>query len=443
MRRAVSAAARRVWTRPLPPAIASAGAALPRLPAHLAAHADPWAVTPTRERFPRSSPHSAAYHARVPSRRDGTTDRPELRLPRQPPLGVDDALPRVDASAIPSGASGAPASFATKGPSDDDDDDARDRREADAAGSASPSPSASASDSGSHTWVDRHLPPSAVPYAKLARLDRPIGTHLLAWPCFWSIALAAPRGALPDAHLLALFGVGALLLRGAGCTVNDLWDRDIDRMVARTRDRPIASGAVTPLNALAFLGAQLGLGLGVLLQLNDLSVALGASSLALVAAYPLMKRVTDWPQAFLGLTFNWGALLGYAAATGTLEPTVVAPLYLSGASWTLLYDTVYAHQDKADDARVGVRSTALRLGEETREYLGRFGGVAIAGLVGAGYGAGCGWPFYAGAGLAAAHLAWQTATVDLDDPSDCAAKFRSNAQYGGIVFAAIVAGKLI
>ena len=244
MRRAVSAAARRVWTRPLPPAIASAGAALPRLPAHLAAHADPWAVTPTRERFPRSSPHSAGYHARVPSRRDGTTDRPEPRLPRQPPLGVDDALPRVDASAIPSGASGAPASFATKGPSDDDDDDARDRREADAAGSASPSASRRLRIGVAH--VGRPPPPpSAVPYAKLARLDRPIGTHLLAWPCFWSIALAAARRA-SGAHLLALFGVGALLLRGAGCTVNDLWDRDIDRMVARTRDRPIASGAVTP-----------------------------------------------------------------------------------------------------------------------------------------------------------------------------------------------------
>lgn len=293
-----------------------------------------------------------------------------------------------------------------------------------------------------HTWVDRILPSAAVPYAKLVRLDRPAGVYLLAWPCFWSIALAAPAGALPDPTLLGLFGVGSFLLRGAGCTINDLWDRDIDKLVARTRNRPIASGAVSPTRAVAFLGAQLTLGLGVLLQLNEFSVALGAASLPLVAAYPLMKRVTNWPQAFLGLTFNWGALLGWAAAHGSLDLPATLPLYASGVCWTLLYDTVYAHQDKGDDVKVGVKSTALHFGDDTKGYLGTFGGLSIAGLCGAGAATGLGWPFYAGAAAAASHLAWQTATVDLDDPEDCAAKFRSNNAYGAMVFAAIVAGKL-
>lgn len=293
-----------------------------------------------------------------------------------------------------------------------------------------------------NTWVDRALPSSVVPYAKLVRLDRPVGAHLLAWPCFWSIAIAAPSGGLPDPYLLSLFGVGSLLLRGAGCTVNDLWDRDIDKRVVRTRNRPIASGAVSPLSALAFLSGQLGAGLVVLLQLNDFSKVLGASSLALVAAYPLMKRVTDWPQAFLGLTFNWGALLGWAAVHGSLDPHVVLPLYASGVTWTLLYDTVYAHQDKEDDVDAGVRSTALLFGDDTKRYLTGFGGASAVGLCAAGAAAGLGWPFYAGVGAAATHLAWQVATVDLDDREDCAAKFKSNSVYGGIVFASIVAGKL-
>ena len=233
-----------------------------------------------------------------------------------------------------------------------------------------------------------------MPYAKLVRLDRPAGVYLLAWPCFWSIALAAPAGALPDPTLLGLFGVGSFLLRGAGCTINDLWDRDIDKLVARTRNRPIASGAISPTRAVAFLGAQLTLGLGVLLQLNEFSVALGAASLPLVAAYPLMKRVTNWPQAFLGLTFNWGALLGWAAAHGSLDLPATLPLYASGVCWTLLYDTVYAHQDKGDDVKVGVKSTALHFGDDTKGYLGTFGGLSIAGLCGAGAATGLGWPLH-------------------------------------------------
>uniref|UniRef100_A0A2P2KRA4 Uncharacterized protein MANES_01G040600 n=1 Tax=Rhizophora mucronata TaxID=61149 RepID=A0A2P2KRA4_RHIMU len=194
------------------------------------------------------------------------------------------------------------------------------------------------------SWVDLYLPREARPYAHLARLDKPIGTWLLAWPCFWSITLAATPGHLPDFKMMALFGCGALLLRGAGCTINDLLDRDIDTKVERTKLRPFASGLLTPFKGLCFLGFQLLLGLGILLQLNDYSRILGASSLFLVFSYPLMKRITFWPQAYLGLTFNWGALLGWSAVKGSLDPSIVLPLYLGGVFWTLVYDTIYAHQ---------------------------------------------------------------------------------------------------
>ncbi|PSS02818.1 4-hydroxybenzoate polyprenyltransferase [Actinidia chinensis var. chinensis] len=194
------------------------------------------------------------------------------------------------------------------------------------------------------SWIDLYLPKKAQPYARLARLDKPIGTWLLAWPCFWSITLAASPGNPPDIKLLTLFGCGALLLRGAGCTVNDLLDRDIDTKVERTKLRPVASGVLTPFQGICFLGFQLLLGLGILLQLNNYSRVLGASSLLLVFSYPLMKRLTFWPQAFLGLTFNWGALLGWSAVKGSLDPAVVFPLYISGVFWTLVYDTIYAHQ---------------------------------------------------------------------------------------------------
>ena len=329
------------------------------------------------------------------------------------------------------------------------DEDA-DRRSSGDATSASHDGGFTRAPEAERTWVDETLPPSVVPYAKLVRLDRPAGVYLLAWPCLWSIALAAPPGCPPDPYLSSLFCAGAFLLRGAGCTVNDLWDRDIDALVARTRNRPIASGAVSPTAATVFLGAQLLAGLGILLRLNDFSVALGASSLALVAAYPAMKRVTNWPQAFLGLTFNWGALLGYAAVHGQLDPMVCAPLYASGVFWTLLYDTVYAHQDAADDEKIGVKSTALRLremaggrAEGTKKYLAMFGAASTAGLCAAGHAAGVGPVFYVGAAASAAHLAWQVRDVNLDDGEDCASKFRSNGtQYGAIVFAACVAGKL-
>jgi 4-hydroxybenzoate polyprenyltransferase len=294
----------------------------------------------------------------------------------------------------------------------------------------------------SKTWVDK-LPASWIPYAHLSRLEKPIGTWLLAWPCFWSIGLAAPAGSLPDLSMIALFGAGSVLLRGAGCTVNDLWDRDLDGKVERTRTRPLPSGAVSPIQAVGWLGAQLGLGFGVLLQLNGYSQALGASSLALVVAYPLMKRVTGWPQAFLGLTFNWGALLGWAAIRGTCDWTVVLPLYFGGVAWTLVYDTIYAHQDKKDDVAAGIKSTALAFGKLNREYLTAFVIANAACIAAAGYAAGCGAPYYAGLAAAVTHLGWQAATVNFDDAEDCGNKFRSNCWYGALLFAGITADRLL
>ena len=200
------------------------------------------------------------------------------------------------------------------------------------------------------------------PYLRIMRLDRPIGTWLLFLPCSWSLSLAAAPG-LPSPELLALFGVGALLMRGAGCVVNDMWDRDFDRQVARTRDRPLASGALSERQAAVLLGGLLSCAAVVLLQLNWLSVGVGLLSLGPVAAYPLAKRYTHWPQAALGLTLNWGAILGWTAATGTFDLAPIAALYAAGISWTLYYDTLYAHQDKTDDVLIGVKSSALWLGE--------------------------------------------------------------------------------
>jgi len=289
----------------------------------------------------------------------------------------------------------------------------------------------------------RLTPPAAHPYVRLMRADKPIGTWLLAWPGMWAIALAGEAGAAPDWGLMALFGAGAFLLRGAGCTVNDLWDRELDRAVERTRGRPLAAGEVTPLQATAFLGAQLGAGLGVLLQLNPYSQALGAASLALVGAYPAMKRVTWWPQAFLGLTINWGVLLGWAAESGAVDWAAAAPLYLGAACWTLVYDTIYAHQDKRDDAAAGIKSTALRLGDATKPWLWGFAALHAAGMAACGAAAGAG-PLYAlGAAGASAHVAWQIRTVDLDDGADCMSKFVSNRVTGGIFFAGILGDKVL
>jgi 4-hydroxybenzoate polyprenyltransferase len=289
-------------------------------------------------------------------------------------------------------------------------------------------------------WIDRWLPRGARPYLRLARIDRPIGIWLLMFPCWWSTALATPGW--PDPWLLGLFAVGATLMRGAGCTLNDLVDRDFDARVARTAGRPIPSGAVRVHRAVFFMIALCLAALLVLLQFNAFAVALGASSLLLVAVYPFAKRVTYWPQAVLGLTFNWGALLGWAAVQGDLGwPAVV--LYIAGLLWTLGYDTIYAHQDKQDDILIGVKSTALKLGAATKPWLAAFYGGATALLALAGALAGLSWPFYAVLAIVAAHFCWQARSLDLDDPKDCLAKFKSNQTIGLLVFAAIVLGQIV
>ena len=290
------------------------------------------------------------------------------------------------------------------------------------------------------TWIDRWAPPWLRPYLHLARLDRPIGTWLLLLPCWWSIALATPGW--PDPLLVALFAVGALIMRGAGCTLNDIADRDFDGRVARTATRPIPSGAVSIRQAFGFLGLKLLLGLSVLLQFNTFAVMVGAGSLVVVAVYPFMKRITYWPQVVLGLAFNWGALLGWAAVQGGLS-AAAGVLYMAGILWTLGYDTIYAHQDKEDDILIGIKSTALKLGENTARWLIGFYSGTITLIALSGYLAALGWAFYTGLAFAAAHLIWQTMTLDIDDAKGCLARFKSNRTFGLIVFAAIIAGQVL
>lgn len=288
-------------------------------------------------------------------------------------------------------------------------------------------------------WIDRWTPAAIRPYLRLARLDRPIGTWLLLFPCWWSIALAAPAGGWPDLRLMLLFALGAVVMRGAGCTINDILDRDFDARVERTRVRPIPSGQISVRQAVTFLVLQLALGLLVLMHLNPLAIALGAGSLVLVFTYPLMKRITWWPQAFLGLTFNWGALLGWVAVRGELDlPPVI--LYITGVAWTLGYDTIYAHQDKEDDARIGIKSTALRLGDASRIWIYGFYTLTFAGLWLVGLTAGLGAGFRLLLGLAALQLAWQVATWSMQDPGNCLERFKSNRWFGWLVLAAIIAG---
>ncbi len=293
-----------------------------------------------------------------------------------------------------------------------------------------------ASDIRAGDWVDRFLPEATRPYARLARLDRPIGTWLLLLPCWWATALA-PGGA-GRWDLFLLFAIGALTMRGAGCVINDLWDRDIDRRVARTATRPLASGRIGVPAALAFLAVLLLIGLAVLLQLDRPAIVTGIAVMGVVVLYPLAKRVTFWPQLVLGVAFNWGALVGWAAVRGAIETPAIL-LYAAGILWTLGYDTIYAHQDKGDDAEVGVKSTALLFGRQTRPWLGGFYAGTIALLVVAGASVGAAWPFYAALAAAALHFVWQVATIDLDDPKDCLVKFKSNRDAGLAVVLACLA----
>jgi 4-hydroxybenzoate polyprenyltransferase len=298
-----------------------------------------------------------------------------------------------------------------------------------------------ASDIRQGDWIDRYLPATSRPYARLARLDRPIGTWLLLFPCWWSISLAGPKGFVPDIKLLVLFAIGALVMRGAGCTVNDIADRDFDAKVARTATRPLASGALSLKQALVFLVLQALIGFVILIQLPLTAILLGVASLVLVVAYPFMKRITWWPQAFLGLTFNWGALLGWAAVTNDLTAAPVW-LYVGGLFWTLFYDTIYAHQDKADDALIGIKSTALRLGADTKKWLIGFGLLTLFCFGMALTAAGSGFAAYLGLIGVAVHLAWQLYDVDIDDAPDCLLKFRSNRFVGWILLIGVVVDRL-
>lgn len=285
-------------------------------------------------------------------------------------------------------------------------------------------------------------PKAVKPYLRLMRLDKPIGTWLLYLPCTWSISLAADPGCLPQVSMLALFGAGAVLMRGAGCTINDMWDRDFDKKVVRTATRPLAAGDITFFQALVFLAGQLSLALCILLSLNYYSIALGAASLTLVVSYPLMKRVTYWPQLILGFTFNWGALLGWSAIKGSCDWSVCLPLYTSGILWTLIYDTIYAHQDKVDDVLIGVRSTALRFNEKTKLWLSGFSAAMLAGLVLTGVNCEQTLPYYISLAAVGAHLAHQVYTLDISDPENCWKKFSSNRSLGVLLFVGIVLGSL-
>ncbi|CAG4974583.1 unnamed protein product [Colias eurytheme] len=281
------------------------------------------------------------------------------------------------------------------------------------------------------------------PYVRLARWDKPIGVYLLYFPCSWSIALASIPGNVDlttSLYTAGLFLAGAGLMRGAGCTINDLWDKDVDAMVERTKNRPLVSGAISQSQAIGFLALQLSLALGILLQLNCYSVVLGASSMLLVVTYPLAKRFTRYPQVCLGATFNWGTLLGYTALQGHLAMDVCLPLYTAALAWTVLYDTIYAHQDKLDDSRIGVKSTALTFGEHTKPALSCALLLSLAGFSMAGYAAELGALYYAGLGAYAGHAGRQIYTLNPDNPEDCANKFKSNAWVGLIILMGILGG---
>lgn len=287
-------------------------------------------------------------------------------------------------------------------------------------------------------WVDLYAPGQFRPYLRLARLDRPIGSWLLLMPCWWSVGLTGlAMDRLPSLWHIVLFFIGAFAMRGAGCTWNDLVDRDLDGKVERTRSRPIPSGQVTAKQAAIFLVAQALVGLAVLLQFNRFTILTGLASLLVVAIYPFMKRVTYWPQVFLGLAFSWGALMGWPAAFGRLDWAPVV-LYAGAICWVIAYDTIYAHQDREDDMMIGIKSTALLFGADTQRALTLFYSAAVV-LIGiACIMASGGWITLLGLAGFAAHLAWQVRRIDIDDPALCLRLFRSNRDAGLILFAAML-----
>lgn len=269
-------------------------------------------------------------------------------------------------------------------------------------------------------------------FARLMRLHQPTGIWLLLWPCWWALALASHGE--PEGRLLALFALGAIVMRGAGCIINDLIDREFDGKVERTRLRPLASGEITPRSAVLLLFLLLCVALFVALHMRPIVLLLAACALPLVAVYPFMKRITWWPQAFLGLTFNWGAWMGFAAVTGTIGLAAFA-LYAGCFFWTLGYDTIYAHQDVKDDEKIGVKSTARRLGNKSKYWIAGFYTLAIAGWAIAGWLSSVKPVFYIGLVVVAGNFSWQVISLKPEKPENCGALFRSNTTIGWVVFA--------
>jgi 4-hydroxybenzoate polyprenyltransferase len=293
-------------------------------------------------------------------------------------------------------------------------------------------------------WLDRFAPEWLKPYGRLARWDRPIGWWLLLWPCWWSAALAAVAAgrSAPVVWHLVLLLVGAIAMRGAGCTYNDLVDRDLDAGVERTRNRPLPCGAVTPAQALVFLILQALVGALVLVQFNRFTILLGLISLLVIAVYPFAKRVTDWPQFVLGMAFSWGALVGWSAFFGELSAAPIV-LYFGAVLWTIGYDTIYALQDKEDDALIGVRSTARLFGRRSQIGIAAFYVAAFV-LFGLAFALADAGPLaFAALGAALLHAVWMIVTLDPDDPRNCLQRFRANTVTGWIVFAGLVTDALL
>ena len=400
----------------------------------------PTSATPERPDDPAGKP---ATGAQQPVQRAGPAQVPVASGCRAAELPDDDETGAPDADPFAACAGHAPADAPAPAASSGDK---YPRRRHAATGGATSSDAAVA-DAVRGNWVDRWAPAAARPYLRLSRADRPIGTWLLLLPCWWGLALAVladGRTGWGDGWIAAGCGAGAWLMRGAGCTWNDITDRDFDGRVARTRSRPIPSGAVSVRQALAWMVAQALAAFAILLTFNGPTIALGIASLAIVCVYPFAKRFTWWPQVFLGLAFNWGALVGWSAHAGGLG---VAPvlLYAAGIAWTLFYDTIYAHQDKEDDALIGVRSTARLFGTDTARWLRGFlvATVVLAGLavVDAGRGAN---PLALVVGLGGVwalgwHLAWQLTRLDTEDAARCLWLFRSNRD-AGLILALFLAG---
>lgn len=291
------------------------------------------------------------------------------------------------------------------------------------------------------SWIDSNKIPKYIqPYLHLMRVDKQVGTLLLLWPCCWGVALATPLYQLPDPFIMVKFALGAVLMRSAGCIINDMWDKDYDKHVERTRLRPLASGQLNMWQASGALVSCLLPSLGILLSMNTNSVLVGIASVPLVIIYPLMKRYTYFPQLVLGLTFNWGILVGFVEVAGSLSLAHVLPLYVGGVFWTLVYDTIYGYQDREDDAKLGLKSTSLLFGDKPQVVLSALSVSMITTIGLAGYMSGLTTPFYAGLGVVGTHLLWQVSSLDVTDKENLWYRFRSNQHIGALVMLSIAAG---